>query len=78
MAKKVKEPKPYEKYKHIAAWGKMLSSNDSYIRGEQKRALAEKAPDDSCFYNQTLSKWVAYSELNAEAKGALRIYLAKV
>jgi len=65
VAKKVKEPKPYEKYRHIAAWGKMLGSMPYYIKDRQKEALADNAPITAIYKRD--GKWDTFEEIQVES-----------
>lgn len=37
-------------YKHIEAWGKMMGSFDSFIKGEQEKAVRENAPLNTVYF----------------------------
>lgn len=72
MAEKKKQE--YEKYRHIKAWGLLLGSGPSYVRNEQKQALADNAPLDAVYKRD--NAWILFSEVtNQETRETIGHYL---
>lgn len=48
-------------YKHIAAWGRMMSSYGSYVKKQQALAAKEGAPINAIFRNDK-EGWQTYDD----------------
>jgi hypothetical protein len=51
-------------YRHIAAWGRMMSSDRSYIFDQQVKAAADNAPIDAVYFGD--GQWRRFSEVTNE------------
>ena len=77
--------KPAE-YRHIAAWGRLMHSDGSYIRDQQARAASDGAPLDAIYREYAPDgsgplpgHWYLFSGVrNAETRALVERFLAEV
>lgn len=55
------------KYRHIAAWGRLLGSYNYFIELQQALAEEEGAPETACYKNRE-GVWVTFENLNENAR----------
>lgn len=75
LTKRTTMNKP-EDYKHIRAWGVMLSSYEYYIRQEQERAAADKAPITAVYEGD--KGWVTIEQCSPKTQTEVNDYVARM
>ncbi len=63
-------------YKHIAAWGDFQHSKGYFIRDEQERAAADRAPVDA-IYKDGRGTWIRFADLSAGTISDIRATLER-
>lgn len=63
-------------FRYIKAWGFLQGHSDARVEANVRRATAEEAPEDACFYDSNQKKWTTEGQLDPEARRVLSMLVS--
>jgi len=48
---------------YVRAWGRLMGSDQYYIRGQVQKAREDNAPEDATWWDDNIGRWHRWSEL---------------